>query len=55
MFDKSFSAYDLKKKKEISSRSLIQFFRPGSGHSGTASKDDCDQVFPLRVVCELVS
>ena len=36
---------------EISSRTLIPLFRPGSVHSGSASWDDCDQMFPdeLRV------
>ena len=36
---------------EISSHKLISLFRPGSVHSGSASWDDCDQVFPdeLRV------
>ena len=36
---------------EISSRKLIPQFRPGSVHSGSASCDDCDRVFPdkLRV------
>ena len=35
----------------ISSRTLIPLFRPGSVHSGSASWDDCDRVFPdeLRV------
>ena len=38
-------------KVEISSRKLIPLFRPGSVHSGSASLDDCDRVFPgeLRV------
>ena len=32
-------------------RTLIPLFRPGSVHSGLASSDDCDRVFPdkLRV------
>ena len=36
---------------EISSRTLIPLFRPGSVHSGFAGLDDCDRVFPdeLRV------
>ena len=36
---------------EISSRTLIPRFRPGSVHSGSASGDDCGRVFPddLRV------
>ena len=33
-------------KVEISSRTLIPLFRPGSVHSGSASGDDCDRVFP---------
>ena len=32
-------------KVGISSRALIPLFRPGSVHSGSASWDDCDQVF----------
>ena len=38
-------------KVEISSRTLIPLFRPGSFHSGSASSDDCDRLFPeeLRV------
>ena len=31
---------------EISSRTLISLFKPGSVHSGSASWDDCDRVFP---------
>ena len=31
---------------EISSCTLISLFRPGSVHIGSASWDDCDQVFP---------
>ena len=36
---------------EISSRTLIPLLRLGSVHSGSASLDDCDGVFPdeLRV------
>ena len=36
---------------EISSHTLIPLYRPGSVHSGSASWDDCEQVFPddLRV------
>ena len=36
---------------EISSRTLIPPFSPGSVHSGSASGDDCDRMFPdkLRV------
>ena len=36
---------------EVSLRTLIPLFRPGSVHSGYASWDDCDRVFPddLRV------
>ena len=38
-------------KVEISSSTLIALFRLGSVHSGSASKEDCDRVFPdeLRV------
>ena len=31
---------------DISLRPQIPLFRPGSGHSGLASRDDCDRVFP---------
>ena len=36
---------------EISSCTLMPLFRPGSFHSGSASRDDCNRVFPdeLRV------
>ena len=41
---------------EISSRTLIPLFRPGSVHSGSASSDYCDQMFPGELrTCELVS
>ena len=33
-------------KVDISSRTLIALFRPGSVHSGIASYDDCGWVFP---------
>ena len=33
-------------KVEISSHTLIPLFRPGSAHSGSASRDDCDRAFP---------
>ena len=33
-------------KVEISSRTLIPLFRPGSVNSGSASWDDCNRVFP---------
>ena len=33
-------------KVEISSHKLIPFFKPGSVHSGSASCDNCDWVFP---------
>ena len=48
MFDNSFLACAFFFKEEISSRTL---FMPGSVHSGSASLDDCDRVFPdeLRV------
>ena len=47
MFDNSFPscAFVCLFKVEISSRTLIPLFRPGSVHSGSASRDDCDQVF----------
>ena len=35
---------------EITSRTLIPLFRPGSVHSGSASWDDCDRVF-LEELC----
>ena len=40
---------------EISLRVLVPLFRPGSVHSGLASYDDCDRVFPGELPCELVS
>ena len=38
-------------KVEISLRALISLFRPGSVHSGSVNRDNCDRVFPdeLRV------
>ena len=36
-------------KVEISSRKLIPLFRPGSVHSGSASCDDYDRVFPVEL------
>ena len=38
-------------KVEISLLTLIPLFTPGLVHSGSASSDDCDRVFPdeLRV------
>ena len=36
-------------KVEISLRTLIPLFRPGSVHSGSASWDDCGQVFPDKL------
>ena len=42
--DHSFPACELKKKK-ISLCTLIPLFRPGSVHSGSVSRDNCDQVF----------
>ena len=35
-----------KRKMDISLRALVPLFRPGSVHSGSASWDDCDWVFP---------
>ena len=35
-------------KVEISSGTLIPLFTPGSVHSGSASWDDCDRVFPAE-------
>ena len=52
-FDYQFPACDFVRfKVEISSCTLIPLFRPGSAHSGSASWDDCDRVFPdeLRVI-----
>ena len=46
MFDNSFPAKAFFFKVEISSRTLIPLFRPGSVHSGSANWDDCDFVFP---------
>ena len=51
MFDNSFPACNFFFKVEISSRALNPLLRPGSVHSGLASRDECDRVFPdeLRV------
>ena len=53
MFDNLLPACAFKKifLVEISSRTLITLFVPGSVHNGSASLDDCDRVFPdeLRV------
>ena len=46
MFDNSLPACAFFFNVEISSRTLISLFRPGSVHSGSASSDDCDRVFP---------
>ena len=51
MFDHSFSASAFFVvlfcfEVDISSRTLIALFRPGSVHSGIASYDDCGWVFP---------
>ena len=50
LFDHSFPVWALKKKKEkkkeISSRTLIPLFMPGSVHSGSATWDDCGRMFP---------
>ena len=40
---------------EISSRTLIPLFRPGSVHSCSASWDDCVPNVPWQGACELVS
>ena len=51
MFDHSFPAHVFFFKVEISSRTIIPLFMPGSVHSGSASSDDCGRVLPdeLRV------
>ena len=36
-------------KVEISSHTPVSLFRPGSVHSGSASWDDCDRVFPYEL------
>ena len=36
-------------KVDISLHKLIPLFRPGSVHSGSASRDDCDRVFPYEL------
>ena len=46
MFSNSFPACTFFFKVEISLRTLIPLFMPGSVHSGSASWDDCDWVFP---------
>ena len=58
MFDNSFPACAVCfffHEVEICLRKLIALFRPGSVHSGLASWDDCDWVFPDGVACELIS
>ena len=54
MFDISFPAYtfvNLFLEVETRSRTLIQLFTPGSVNICSASRDDCNRVFPdeLRV------
>ena len=54
MFDLSFLAcafFVVVGKVEISSRTLIPLYMPGSVHSGSAGCDDCGRMFPdkLRV------
>ena len=34
---------------EITSRTLIPLFRPGSVHSGSASWENCGQMFPDKL------
>ena len=53
MFDHSFPECAFFLEVEISSRTKISLFMPGSVHSGSASWDDCGQMFPdkLRVSC----
>ena len=48
MFDNSFSActFFFFFKVEIRLRTLISLFKLGSVHSGSASSDDCGQMFP---------
>ena len=54
MFDHSFSASALIffiffMEVEISSRTLILPFVPGTVHSGSATSDDCGRIFPDRL------
>ena len=37
---------------EISSRTLIPLFMPGSLHSGSASRDDCERVSPGEIIMQ---
>ena len=55
MFDNSFPAcaFFFFFKVEISSRTLIPPFKPGSVHSGSASREDCDWVFPDELCVSL--
>ena len=53
MFDNSFPACAFVFLVEISSCTLIPHFRPGSVHSGSASWDDCDRVFPDELCLSL--
>ena len=46
MFDNSFPACAFCFKVEISLRTLIPLFRPGSVYNGSASWDNCGRVFP---------
>ena len=41
-------------KVEISFHTLIQLFRPGSDHSGSASQDNCGRVFPDKLCVSLI-
>ena len=51
MFDHSFPPqhFFFFLEVEISSRTLIPLFMPGSVHSGSASWDDCGRMFPDRL------
>ena len=40
--------FDLYLEVEITSRTLISLFVPGSIHSGSSSRDDCGQMFPYE-------
>ena len=42
-------------KVEINLHKLIPLFRPGSVHSGSASRDDCDRVFPYELRVSSIS
>ena len=55
MFDNSLPNCTFFLKVKISPCTLIPLFRPGSVHSGSASCDDYDKVFPDELCVSLFS